>query len=364
MKFEISLFRFDYKSDYVPFYKKYFIKTKNEKTLLDLLNTMNEEDEFFYDKNEDSQIILNNLVVDCSINLEEIYNNFNNELIIEPLSKRRAMTDLIINDNDFYERLEILDEFLDEDDKVYYKSLKKYYYASNTLNFEKNYIGDSTLLLADYIIEKKANLKNKILKVIKQYPTGIQYHTSLKNRIFNFDENIENKILKLKKELNFYKKDEEQNFKINKTTNFNLKELSSININIKNNFKDFNISYYGENNHFIKSYLKKLACKIIDLDTKDVDLNKSSFHINKNLTFKIAGEIIQEAFDKGSDFLVVNNIYDFYIFDYNRKELKKQVKREINLPILHLQELNLLVEGNFNEANNFFKKHSINPGII
>ncbi|RXJ97614.1 hypothetical protein CRU98_13120 [Arcobacter sp. CECT 8986] len=364
MKLEVSLFRFDYKSDYIPFYKKYFIKVENEKTLLDLLNTMNEEDEFFYDKNEDSQVVLNNVVIDCSTTLEEIYNNFSSELTIEPLSKRRSMTDLIINDDDFYEKLEILDNFLDEEDKAYYKSLKKYYYASNTLNFEKNYIGDSVLLIADYIIDKKPQLKNDILKVIKKHPVGIQYHTSLKNRVFNLDENIETKILKLKEELNFFKKEEEQNFKINKTTNFSLEKVTSVTNNIKNSFCDFNISYYGENHHFIKSYLEKLNCKIVDLESKQLDLNKSSFHVNNKLTFKIAGEVIQEAFDKGSDFLVVNDINDFYILDYNRKELKKQIKREIDLPIIHLQELNLLVEGNVDEVSNYFKKHSINPGLI
>ena len=38
MKLEISLFRFDYKSDYLPYYTKNYIKINNEKNLVDIRN--------------------------------------------------------------------------------------------------------------------------------------------------------------------------------------------------------------------------------------------------------------------------------------------------------------------------------------
>ncbi|RXJ83895.1 DUF5644 domain-containing protein [Arcobacter sp. CECT 8985] len=364
MKLEISLFKFDYKSDYIPYYKKYLLNIKEERNLLDILNTINIQEEFQYEKDENTQVVINNLVIDCDTAIDEIKQNFGNELTIEPLSKRRAMTDLVINDDDFYDRLELFDAYINDDDKSYYKTLKKYYYASNTLNFEKNYIGDSSILFADYLINKYNKNKSNILNIIKSYPKGIEYHTSLNNRIFNIDHSIENKILNLKKELNLLKKESQQNFKVNKKTNIDLKNLSDLPTFIKNSFNNFNIAYYGENNKFIKDYLNKLDCKIIDLESKDFDLNKTSFHKNKELTFKIAGEIIQEAYDKGSDFIIVNDINDFFILDYNRKELKKQIKREIDLPVLHLHELNLLVEDKIEEASSLLKKHSINPKLV
>ena len=41
MKLEISLFKFDKNSDYLPYYTKHFLKIENEKNLLDILKTIN-----------------------------------------------------------------------------------------------------------------------------------------------------------------------------------------------------------------------------------------------------------------------------------------------------------------------------------
>ena len=52
MKLEISLFKFDKNSDYLPYYTKHFLKIENELNMLDILNTIN--------KNEN---ILNSLII-------------------------------------------------------------------------------------------------------------------------------------------------------------------------------------------------------------------------------------------------------------------------------------------------------------
>ena len=41
MKLEISLFKFDKNSDYLPYYTKHFLKIENEINILDILNTIN-----------------------------------------------------------------------------------------------------------------------------------------------------------------------------------------------------------------------------------------------------------------------------------------------------------------------------------
>ena len=40
MKLEISLFKFDKNSDYLPYYTKHYLKIKDEKNILDILNTI------------------------------------------------------------------------------------------------------------------------------------------------------------------------------------------------------------------------------------------------------------------------------------------------------------------------------------
>ena len=55
---------------------------------------------------------------------------------------------------------------------------------------------------------------------------------------------------------------------------------------------------------------------------------------------------------------------DFYIFDYNRKQLEKICGREVILPIIHKNELQKLASGNHKEAKKTLDKHQINPEII
>ena len=75
--------------------------------------------------------------------------------------------------------------------------LKQYYYASNTLNYKSDYIGDAILILAYDLIEKNPTIANYILLALDNMEIGAQYHTSLENRIYNFDMQIEEKITKV-----------------------------------------------------------------------------------------------------------------------------------------------------------------------
>ena len=61
MKLEISLFKFDKNSDYLPFYTKHFLKITNEITLLDILNTINNENPFGYENDENFNLVVNSI---------------------------------------------------------------------------------------------------------------------------------------------------------------------------------------------------------------------------------------------------------------------------------------------------------------
>ncbi|KAB7888542.1 DUF5644 domain-containing protein [Poseidonibacter ostreae] len=364
MKLEISLFKFDKNSDYLPFYTKHFLKITNEITLLDILNTINNENPFGYENDENFNLVVNSIYLKTSTKIEDLVKNFGKDLTIEPISVRRACNDLIINENDFNDKLNILDDFISQEDKRNYQDLKQYYYASNTLNHKSEYIGDSVLLLAADLIQANKENEEAILNILKEQEIGASYHTSLEKRIFNFDSSIEEKIISIQKKLGLLNKEEERNFRIKNTLIIDFGNLQD-ETEIKHNFKDFNIAYYPANkSEQTNSLLERLDAKILKLDSLKLDLARNTFNKNQEITYCVATTILLDAFDNNADFLLVDNDDDFYLFDYNRKALEKCSGREVILPVIHVNELQKLANGEHKLANETLVKHQINPEII
>ncbi|XPV69479.1 MAG: DUF5644 domain-containing protein [Halarcobacter sp.] len=366
MKLEISLFRFDYKSDYLPYYTKNFIQVKNEKKLVDLLDKINIEEPFEYRSTDNFNLVVNGIFTKASISIDELVKTFGKDLIIEPISIRRSKKDLTIDDSDFKQRLKLLEEFVDDEIKALYNSYKIYFYASNTINYEYEYIGDALLLLAYDLIQKNKKDEKRILEILSQHECGAQFHTSLENRVYNLDMEIENKIQEIKKKLNLTKDIKEQNF----TTNKKNKALAFENIEnigeIKHYFDNFNIAYYKGLNEDTQtsSILNKLNAKVIDTEAMKSDLALESFHINKEFSMKLASTVMIEAFDNSADLLVVDDEKLFSLFDANRETLKELSGREIDLPVIHKSELIKLAIGQHDEVKKTLIKHSVNPELI
>ncbi len=365
MKLEISLFRFDYKSDYLPYYTKNFVKVKNEKTLLDILNNINIEQPFGFENSVDFYLCINGIYTKASISLEEVVKNFGNEITIEPISIRRAHTDLLINDADFQERLKVLSEFIEEEDKLKYQEYKIYFYASNTINYEYDYIGDAILLLAYDLIEKNKANEQEILESLKEYDCGIQYHTSLKNRIFNIDSSIEEKITTLKTKLGVSRNIKEQEFSLEKKNILDFGNFNEIK-EIKHDFNDFNLAYFKglEEDSQTSDLLAKLEAKYINTSSMNTDLALDTFHINPEFTLKLASTVMLDAFDNSADLLIVDNEKTFELFDSNRKSLAKACGREITIPVVHKNELVKLAIGAHEEVKETLTKHIVDPEIV
>ncbi len=364
MKLEISLFRFDKNSDYLPYYTKHFLKIENEQNLLDVLNTINKSETFGFTNSSDFDLVINQVFVKTSISIKEIIENFGKELTIEPISIRRAYHDLLIDETDFNEKIKILKDLVHDEDKEEYLKLKQYFYASNTLNYKSDYIGDSILILAYDLMQKYPETSNLVLLALDNIEIGAKYHTSLKNRIYNFDMNIEDKIHKIQNSLNLFEPLEEQNFRLNKTLIINFGNFEE-EYEIKHNFKDFNIAYYPSNDcKQTFEMLEKLDANILKLDSMKLDLAKNTFNKNPLITYHVASTILLDAFDSGADFLVVDTAEDFYIFDYNRKQIEEICGRDILIPIIHKNELQKLINGNHKEAKLTLDKHQIKPQIV
>ena len=365
MKLEISLFRFDYKSDYLPYYTKNFVKIKNEKNLLDLLNNINNEHPFEYKNCEGFCVALNGIYTTVDVTIEKLVENFGKDLTVEPMSIRRSHTDLLINDADFRERLSILSKFTSNEDIKKYETYKIYFYASNTINFEYDYIGDSLLLLACDLIDKNPSNEKEILEILSKYECGAQYHTSLENRILDFDLSIEEKIVSLKRKLKLSKSIREQDFSLKKKKPLDFGTFDEIK-EIKHDFSDFNIAHYkGQNEDSQTSDLiSKLNAKIIDRQSMSLDLALDTFHMNPDFTIKLASTVMLDAFDNNADLLVVDDEHLFDIFDTNRKSLEEASGREIVLPVIHKNELAKLALGLHEQVKQTLEEHSINPELV
>lgn len=372
MKLEISLFRFDHKSDYLPYYTKHFLKINEEKTLLDIFNTINEDQPFGYEKSESFVVAVNGVYTHLNISVNELKEAFGKDLTLEPMSIRRAHSDFLINDDDFQEKfkllssfasMEMLEAYKDKEIKETYESYKIYFYASNTLNYEHNYIGDAVLLLAHDLIEKFPKDEKAILEVLKEHSCGAQYHTRLNKRVYNLDESIETRIQNIKQKLNLIQ--EEQNFKINHKANMNFGEFEGRQ-EVKHNFEEFTLAYYEGINPCEKTQdlLASTQAKVLNMHSFKQDLALDTFHINPQLTYKLVASVMLDAFDQNADLLIVDSDEMFYLFDYNRKELNKAVGREVLIPVLHKNEFVKLINGSHISVQESLGKHCINPDII
>lgn len=364
MKLEISLFKFDAKSDYLPYYTKHFVKIKEERTLLDVLKTIHKDEAFGFNPHIDFGIVLNGFYTTLDIELQTIKKEFGTTLQIEPVSIKRVYKDLLINEEDFNEKFKLLEPFTTQADKAIYDSYKLYYYASNTLNFNSEYIGDALVLLAYDLIQKQPENKVAILEVLNDKQSGVAFHTSLNNRVFNLPEEIENTIALIQKELNVVSEPSVQLLKKgSKNINFDKACGTSI---VKHTFKEFNIAYYHGNKGCEKTenLLSALDAHNLQLQSMSNDIAKEVFHLNEDFTYKLAAEVILDAFDNGADFMVVDNEHDFYLFDGKRNELQRVSGREVNLPVIHSNELSKLVCGLHDEVQKTLSLHTINPQLI
>lgn len=113
-KINLELFRFDIKTDYLPYFAKLIVKINPQKSLLDLLKII-QENVIEYGYNAYGFKINGVVVFDFALKIEDLVKNFGSDWKIEPLNPHLALKDLIINVEPFLQKIESLREVgLDE----------------------------------------------------------------------------------------------------------------------------------------------------------------------------------------------------------------------------------------------------------
>lgn len=200
-----NLFRFNAASDLLPYYKEYEVSVDTNGTLLDILNGIKEQDNSFaFPSNRFTGIRVNSFVALVNMSVRTIVKFLKTDkFTLEPLSEFYAVHDLNIDTSPFLKQLDYLKPFMQEGDKERYEELVSYYYASSTIEFEREYFGDSFMLFALFLIEKYPHKRDEILRLCADEKYGVWLHTSVKNALILDPKavNIEERIARLKADI-------------------------------------------------------------------------------------------------------------------------------------------------------------------
>lgn len=140
---------------------------------------------------------------------------------------------------------------------------------------------------------------------------------------------------------------------------------------IKNSFKEFNAGiFYGDNGldqSAVSELLKFTEAKEINLLNAYENDAFSLMELDEDMALKMSGDILFEAFDNGCDFLVVNDIRSFSMFDTNQDKIQKIKKRpfgENGFAVLSISQVLLMALGKVKMDENLTDKHKIKPDFI
>lgn len=344
----IKLFRFNPKTDYLPYYKHHSVNFTQDDTIKDLLEKLNTLEKFSFKGCEHFGVKINNLFTSTDTTIRQIVKKTSNELIIEPVSMYRAICDLSIDNSDFFEKLSLLNTYLTQEQiETYTKELQLYYYASNTLNHRKEYIGDHCAIIAAELIEQYPEHRNDIFAILADKDKGIWFHTSLMKRIHGIDETKHEKIERILLEVTKVQHNPKADLLDNIT-------------HVTQEFKDFNIAVYDKNSTgALIKIVQNSKATFIDTPTQNEDLALHSLHADENFTYKLAGQILLDALDNNADFMLVNDQESFTIFDTKQKDIAKTVGRDIDLPIVTAYQFNAMLNGEKDQVKLGFNKHKV-----
>lgn len=199
MQIILKIFRFDKNSDYLAYYKPYVYDSDDFESVYDLLSQIKKDDIYFdFEDNPESFIKINQIALRQRRNLQNIIQHFGQELVIEPLDTKRAIKDLIIDKNDFLDKLILFKGIIDEHDIELYKQYDFLYYTSEMREFLPEYLGDSFFVFIYKMLIKYPEKTSQLLKLAADKDRGIYYHTSFKHFICSNEKDYESYIKELK----------------------------------------------------------------------------------------------------------------------------------------------------------------------
>ena len=335
---KIEIFRFNVNKDILSYFKPYFLEILDYANLDELFLHIKKIDPYF--QLTTGFVKVNDVVVSTAEPLVNLYEKFADELVISPLDEKRAVLDLEINDDDFWEKFKPFDKFCDQADKEFYASLKSYFYADFVREYEPNFIGAAAIILAHHFYKKEKN--DEIMRLINN-ENGILIACKIDDFIFSRSE-IYAEAIRFFKEI--------LGIKENETSKNELEKIKSL-----DKFKGFKIAVSDK----IPVNLDKFRANFINLNNK-FPCGFELLKVNEKLAFALASKTIFNAFDSGADFLLASNDTEFYMFDTLSKKLEKFANRSLqDFYILRVSELIELENGKIPAS---LKEHTLKVNLV
>ena len=333
---QIRAFFFNAKTDYLPYYKNFTLTVEGETTLKELLGLIEEQNFAFSYPKQKLLAKINGLIVEAKEPVENIVEKLGTELTIEPAKAYRSNDGLKMNDNDFMQSYALLEPYATESDLKYYKTLYALHYASETENFDHEYIGDAILVLAHKMISEGNEHKDDILNAISSVNSGLldcEYENNLFNTqshdaaitalkdMLKTEENEHPTLLDMIKN-RFCKEKEEKVLTKAKRTAKTIEGL-----------QDKHIAYYAgtksDNENVISQIILDMGTKEIHFSRKNKLSGVSIVADNKTLALKKAGTTLLEAYDAGAEVLVVENEACYEMFNKHFSAIEHLIGRKM-----------------------------------
>ena len=334
---KIKAFFFNAKTDYLPYYKNFTLNVEGDTTVKELLGLIQEQNFFFSYPKQKLLAKINGLIVEANEPVANIVQRLGCELTIEPAKTYRSQDGLKMNDDDFMKSYALLEPYASKSDLKYYKTLYALHYASETENFDHNYIGDAILVLAHKMISEGNAHKTEILDAISSVDSGLldceyennlfhaQSHdasiTALKNMLKN-DENDHPSLMDMIK----------SRFATGKEKNPVEKKPARTAKSIEN-IQDKTIAYYAgikqENDSVISEIIEAMGAKEVHFSRKHKLSGLSILQDNKILALKKAGATLLDAYDSGAEVLVVEDEACYEMFESNFSAIENVIGRKM-----------------------------------
>ena len=332
-KLEIRAFFFNAKTDYLPYYKNFNIKVDAEATAKDLLVQIQEENENFNFPKQKLVMKINGLVVDAKQPVSALVERLGTSLQIDPVSSYRSNDGLKINDNDFMKSFELLAPYASESDLKYYKTLYALHYASETENFDREYIGDAVLVLAHKMITEGSEHTEAILEAITSVNSGL-LDCEYENNLFNAQDHTA-AIDELKA---MAKPDEGPSLYAQLIARFSKKEEKEVEVVVPKravetieNIEEKQVAhYYGLASHdAMHKLIAELGMTGIHFSKANKLSGLSILEDNRTLALTKAGTILLDAYDCGAEVLVVEDVAVLDMFKKNFSSIEKTIGRKM-----------------------------------
>ncbi|PZT49092.1 hypothetical protein B6S12_00420 [Helicobacter valdiviensis] len=169
-KIELQIFRFDIKTDYLPYYSKLECRIDENKSLKELL--LQVEEELYNFGYSPYGFKINGVVVsDFDLKVQELMQRFGKEWIVEPLHTKYSLKDLLIDVKPFLKKVSLLEEFGFCESEEFILSFLPFAYATPIAQESEEYFGEAFLMLAFYFYEKTKD--ERVLELIGDLKNGI-----------------------------------------------------------------------------------------------------------------------------------------------------------------------------------------------